>query len=267
MTPILRKLIQPTNTRARIYARDGTLIVDTARSLAQWTAHAQRADADSSEPPARRRTSGRADALFLQGAAARLPGDRHRQRHGLPGGARRPRGRGAAACCCSTGRASRSSPSRCRSAASTTCRACCCCRRAPARSTRSCSEERSVILILAAIALLASVVTSLLLARTVAGPMRRLSAAAEQRQPQHRRAHAAARVRRPHRRGRADGRRLPGDDRRALPAHRGEREVRRRRGARAEEPAHRRALDGRIAGLRQDRGGARISSCSRSRAS
>src|SRR4029078_8963292 len=38
VTPILRKLIQPTNTRARIYARDGTLIVDTARSLAQWTA-------------------------------------------------------------------------------------------------------------------------------------------------------------------------------------------------------------------------------------
>ena len=41
-------------------------------------------------------------------------------------------------------------------------------------------EEREVILTLAAIALLASVVTSLLLARTVAGPMRRLSAAAEQ---------------------------------------------------------------------------------------
>jgi two-component system sensor histidine kinase ChvG len=42
------------------------------------------------------------------------------------------------------------------------------------------SEERSVILTLAAIALFASIVTSLLLARTVAGPMRRLSEAAEQ---------------------------------------------------------------------------------------
>ncbi len=41
-------------------------------------------------------------------------------------------------------------------------------------------EERAVILILAAVALFASVVTSLLLARTVAGPMRRLSAAADQ---------------------------------------------------------------------------------------
>ena len=38
VTPILRSLIQPTNTRARVYAHDGTLIVDTARSLAQWTA-------------------------------------------------------------------------------------------------------------------------------------------------------------------------------------------------------------------------------------
>jgi two-component system sensor histidine kinase ChvG len=41
-------------------------------------------------------------------------------------------------------------------------------------------EERSVILMLAAFALFASIVTSLLLARTVAGPMRRLSEAAEQ---------------------------------------------------------------------------------------
>jgi two-component system sensor histidine kinase ChvG len=33
VTPILRRLIQPTNTRARIYARDGTLIVDSATLL------------------------------------------------------------------------------------------------------------------------------------------------------------------------------------------------------------------------------------------
>ena len=38
VTPILRKLIQPTNTRARIYARDGTLIVDTQQTLARWKA-------------------------------------------------------------------------------------------------------------------------------------------------------------------------------------------------------------------------------------
>ena len=144
VTPILRKLIQPTNTRARIYARDGTLIVDTAQTLAQVDGYAQRADDRQ-----RRRVAGNAehldppDALFLQGAAARLPGDRRRQRHGLPGGARRARRRGQAACCCSTARASRSSRSPCRSAASTTCRACCCCRRAPARSTRSSGRSAS----------------------------------------------------------------------------------------------------------------------------
>jgi two-component system sensor histidine kinase ChvG len=33
VAPILRRLIQPTNTRARIYARDGTLIVDSDRLL------------------------------------------------------------------------------------------------------------------------------------------------------------------------------------------------------------------------------------------
>ena len=60
VTPILRKLIQPTNTRARIYARDGTLIVDTAHTLARWTAHAQRADHRQRQRGAgNRRTSGR----------------------------------------------------------------------------------------------------------------------------------------------------------------------------------------------------------------
>ena len=52
MTPILRKLIQPTNTRARIYARDGTLIVDTAQTLARVDGDAQRADpSNDGEPP------------------------------------------------------------------------------------------------------------------------------------------------------------------------------------------------------------------------
>jgi len=35
ITPILRRLIQPTNTRARIYGRDGTLVIDTATLLLQ----------------------------------------------------------------------------------------------------------------------------------------------------------------------------------------------------------------------------------------
>ena len=94
VTPILRKLIQPTNTRARIYGRDGTLIVDTAQTLARWKAM-------RNEPTRqRRRVAGNAEhlvapyALFLPRDAAGLPGDRHRQRHGLQRSARRARGRG-----------------------------------------------------------------------------------------------------------------------------------------------------------------------------
>ncbi|MCB1506918.1 MAG: stimulus-sensing domain-containing protein [Hyphomicrobiaceae bacterium] len=37
VAPILRRLIQPTNTRARIYARDGTLIVDSDKLLQRGT--------------------------------------------------------------------------------------------------------------------------------------------------------------------------------------------------------------------------------------
>ena len=118
-------------------------------------------------------------------------------------------------------------------------------------------EERVVILTLAAMALLASVVTSL----AARAHRRRAHAAAvggrRAGEPQHRRARAAARACRPLRRGGADGGRLPGHDGGALPAHRGQREVRRRRGARAEEPAHGGALHRRIAELRQDRRGAR----------
>ena len=57
VTPILRKLIQPTNTRARIYARDGTLIVDTAQLAGAVDSAPPRACATKRRAP-RRRTSG-----------------------------------------------------------------------------------------------------------------------------------------------------------------------------------------------------------------
>ena len=58
VTPILRKLIQPTNTRARIYARDGTLIVDTAQTLARWTAMRNEPTSTAMASRRKRRTSG-----------------------------------------------------------------------------------------------------------------------------------------------------------------------------------------------------------------
>ncbi len=148
------------------------------------------------------------------------------------------------------------------------CRACCCCRRARARSTRSWRTSASSSSLLAAIALLATLLASLLLARTIAGPMRRLSDAAEHVSHNITARARAAGVHGPHRRGRRRWRSaFRAMTERALPAHRGQREIRRRRRARAEEPADRRALDRRSPGLCQDRGAAQRSWCGRSRTS
>jgi two-component system sensor histidine kinase ChvG len=179
VTPIVRKLIQPTNTRARIYTRDGTLIIDTSRSLASLTAgmhHLQPQSAAHKKPQnfwtkltrylfkeplpiyqeiddanglaypeVREVITGKERSMLLlnkkgeQIVSVAVPIRRFNQVQGVLLLSTRP-----------------------------------------GQIDKILREERRVILVLAAIALLASVVTSLLLARTVAGPMRRLSAAADQ---------------------------------------------------------------------------------------
>ncbi len=176
VTPILRKLIQPTDTRARIYARDGTLIVDTARSLAHWTSMRNEPNGEHpktqnfwtrltryffKEPlpvyqeigtangmayrEVRNALDGKESSMLLlnkkgeQIVSIALPIRRFKNIQGV--------------LLLSTW---------------------------PGQVDKILKEERSVILMLTSIALLASIVTSLVLARTVAGPMRRLSAAAEQ---------------------------------------------------------------------------------------
>ena len=259
VTPILRKLIQPTNTRARIYARDGTLIVDTAQTLARWTAmRNEPTTANDGESPETQNIWTRLTRYFFKEP---LP---VYQEIGIGNGMAYKEVRAALAGEDKSMLLLNRKGEQIVSIAQPI-------RRfndvqgvlllstRPGQIDKILKEERIVILVLAAIALLASVVTSLLLARTVAGPMRRLSAAAERvshnidartQLPEYCRAH---------RRGGADGHRLPRHDERPVPAHRGEREVRRRRGARVEEPAHRRPLDGRIPRLRQDRGRAHAS--------
>ena len=86
-------------------------------------------------------------------------------------------------------------------------------------------DERWLILQIAAMALVVAIGSSLVLERTVAGPMRRLSEAAN-RVTQN----ISAREQLPDltvatRRGRPDGPRLRRNDERTLPAHRSEREV------------------------------------------
>ncbi|HEY7669529.1 MAG TPA: stimulus-sensing domain-containing protein [Hyphomicrobium sp.] len=179
VTPILRRLIKPTDTRARIYARDGTLIVDTARSLASLTAKLEESASSAPEeakpqnfwtrftrylfkeplpvyreidagngtayPEVRDALRGNERSMLLlnkkgeQIVSMAVPIMRFHNVQGVLLLSTRP-----------------------------------------GQIDRILREERIVILTLSAMALFALIVTSLLLARTVAGPMRRLSAAAEQ---------------------------------------------------------------------------------------
>ena len=194
VTPILRKLIQPTNTRARIYGRDGTLIVDTAQTLARWTAmRNEPTTASDSEAPETQNVwtrltrylfkeplpvyqeIGVGNGMAYKEVRAALEGEEksmlllNRKGEQIVSIAQPIR---------------RFSDVQGVLLLSTR----------PGQIDKILREERVVILVLAGIALLASVVTSLLLARTVAGPMRRLSAAAERVSHNIDAAHAAARI-------------------------------------------------------------------------
>ncbi len=179
VTPILRKLIQPTNTRARIYARDGTLIVDTAQTLARWTAmRNEPTTANDSEAPETQNIWTRLTRYFFREP---LPvyqeigvgnGMAYKEvRAALEGEEKsmlllNRKGEQIVSIALPIRRFNDVQGVLLLSTR-------------PGQIDKILREERIVILVLAGIALLASVVTSLLLARTVAGPMRRLSAAAE----------------------------------------------------------------------------------------
>ncbi len=180
VTPIVRKLIQPTDTRARIYARDGTLIVDTARSLASLTARlheeAQHHGADQPKPQnfwTRLTRYFFKEPLPVYKEIDAANGMAYPEvRNALSGNERsmlllNKKGEQIVSMAVPIRRFKKVQGVLLLSTR-------------PGQIDKILREERKVILMLAAIALLASVVTSLLLARTVAGPMRRLSAAAEQ---------------------------------------------------------------------------------------
>jgi len=179
VTPIIRKLIQPTNTRARIYARDGTLIVDTARSLAHWTAMGDEPQTNGNEQPKTQNIWSRLTRYFFKEP---LPvyqeigtgnGMAYREvKDALDGKERsmlllNTKGEQIVSIALPITRFGDIQGVLLLSTR-------------PGQIDKILNEERRVILILATIALLASIVTSLTLARMVAGPMRRLSDAAEQ---------------------------------------------------------------------------------------
>ncbi|MFA5900647.1 MAG: stimulus-sensing domain-containing protein [Hyphomicrobium sp.] len=177
VTPILRRLIQPTNTRARIYARDGTLIVDTAQTLARWSTRNEPNVSDREAPPTQNvwtrltrylfreplpvyQEIGTGNGMAYKEVRAALDGE---ERNML---LLNRKGEQIVSFALPIRRFSEVQGVLLLSTR-------------PGQIDKILREERIVILILASIALLASVVTSLLLARTVAGPIRRLSAAAE----------------------------------------------------------------------------------------
>jgi len=178
VTPILRKLIQPTNTRARIYARDGTLIVDTAQTLARWSAMRNEPNVSDRESPKTQNIWTRLTRYFFREP---LPvyqeigtgnGMAYKEIQAALRGEEKNmlllnrKGEQIVSFALPIRRFNEVQGVLLLSTR-------------PGQIDQILKEERIVILILASIALLASVVTSLLLARTVAGPIRRLSAAAE----------------------------------------------------------------------------------------
>ncbi|MEE8099089.1 MAG: stimulus-sensing domain-containing protein [Hyphomicrobium sp.] len=180
VTPILRKLIQSTNTRARIYARDGTLIVDTARSLRRWRAALRNEPTENTgKAPSTQNFWTRLtrylfdESLPVYQEIGSANGTAYAEvRQALEGNQRsmlllNDKGEQIVSLAVPIRRFK-------------TVQGVLLLSTRPGEIDEILSEERSVILTLAAIALFASIVTSLLLARTVAGPMRRLSEAAEQ---------------------------------------------------------------------------------------
>jgi two-component system sensor histidine kinase ChvG len=179
IAPILRRLIQPTNTRARIYSRDGTLIVDSAMLLSRG--QIIRPETEPTTPDGRLRTKNFWTRLTHWLIDKELPVYRE---IGTAKGTAYPEVRMALAGTTTPMLLLNEKGEQIVSMAvpiqrMKTVQGVLLLSTRPGEIDEILADERSVILLLAAVALAATVFTSLLLARTVAGPMRRLSEAAE----------------------------------------------------------------------------------------
>lgn len=179
VTPILRRLIQPTNTRARIYARDGTLIVDTATLLTRGNINRDNVPPDETgfvktKNFWTRLTHWTIDKeLPVYREIGTSPGTAYPEvRMAISSGSTTPmlllsaKGEQIVSMAVPIQRLKSVHGVLLLSTR-------------PGEIDEILGEERSAILMLALIALFATISTSLLLARTVAGPMRRLSDTAE----------------------------------------------------------------------------------------
>lgn len=178
VTPILRRLIQPTKNRARVYDRDGSLVVDTTTFLSRGQITRQEPDAATDDKPKTRNFWTRLKSWLIDkdlpvykeigGANGTAYPEVRAALKGEPNDMLLLSEKGEQI-------VSVAVPIRRFDSVqgvlllSTQ----------PGEIDRILAEEQSLIWTLASIALLATLVTSFLLARTVADPMRRLSEAAE----------------------------------------------------------------------------------------
>ncbi|MGD9783547.1 MAG: stimulus-sensing domain-containing protein [Hyphomicrobiaceae bacterium] len=180
VTPILRRLIQPTNTRARIYARDGTLIVDTAKLLTRGDISRSATVTEDANKPARTRNWYTKifdwmidqDLPIYREIGTALGTSYHEVRMAISSGT-------STAMLLLTEKGEQLVSMAVPIQRMKTVYGVLLLSTQPGEIDGILAKERKPVMWLALVALLATVFSSLLLARTVAGPMRRLSAAAE----------------------------------------------------------------------------------------
>ena len=125
VAPVLRRLISPTRTRARIYDRDANLLLDSRHLYSRG--QILRYDlppVEDEEPDMLERVQKFVFDFFRSTRPAGLSRAARRQRRGLSRGDERADRHARRRSCASANRASRSSRSPCRSSASAPCSAC-----------------------------------------------------------------------------------------------------------------------------------------------
>jgi two-component system, OmpR family, sensor histidine kinase ChvG len=181
VTPILNRIIQPTNLRARIYDRAGNLVVDTATLLKKGPGHVARPEPLAD--PARPRTR----SLYTKITQFLLDGDLPVYREiGNANGTAYPevqealRGKSTAVLLIDNSSEQIVAVAEpIRRGKSRTVQGVLLLSTRPGDISKVVAEQRSLIWALATFAFLATLTSSWLLARTVADPMKRLSDAAE----------------------------------------------------------------------------------------
>lgn len=182
VTPILNRIIKPTEARARIYDRGGNLVVDTATLLKKGAGHVARPNPppDDASRPRTRNLWTRLMQWLIDGELPVYREIGNANGTAYPEVSRALQGKSTAVLLLDNrGEQIVAIAEPIRRAKSKVVQGVLFLSSSPDEISKILGEERSVIWTLGAFALLATLTSSWLLAQTVAEPMRRLSAAAE----------------------------------------------------------------------------------------